>query len=48
MGQDRDTAKFLASSFLLEELLIWVFPLLKKKKEALVAVMDGKDEILAR
>lgn len=49
MGQDRDTTKFLASSFLLEELLFLGFPHLKKKnKEALVAVMDGKDETFAR
>lgn len=33
MGQDRDTTKFLASSFLLEEMLFWVFPPLKKKKK---------------
>lgn len=34
MGQDRDATKFLASSFLLEELFFfWVFPPLKKKKK---------------
>lgn len=47
MGQDRNTMKFLASSFLLKEVLFF-FSLKKKKKKALVAVMDGKDETLAR
>lgn len=49
MGQDQATTKFLASSFLLEELFFWSPSLLKEKKiEALVSVMDGKDETLAR